>query len=119
VDNGTKRGARYSPEVLALVSRDDSGAQRDQFTITGRNAIRIAARDNCTLRSADKLARENGTIHPALAQLVCDRNPESVFINVRAIGWRGAPKRSVSQYFDAHGYLGAIRRVEPVWADVN
>jgi hypothetical protein len=91
----------------------------EQFTITGRNAVRIALRDKCTLRSADKLAREDGTIHPSLAQLVCDRNPESVFVNVRATGWKGTPKRSVAQYFDAHGYLGAIRRVEPVWTDAN
>ena len=89
----------------------------EQFTITGRNAIRIAHRDGCTLRSTDSLAREDGTIHPALAQLVCDRNPESVTVTVRPVGWRGTPKRTVAEYFDAHGYIGAIRRVEPIWAD--
>lgn len=98
------------------------------YKITGRDAIRIAERENLTIHCHANPIDDGGTVNAALARQIAKEDPALIYVIVTPTGWRDAHgnhycdggDRDVDGYFNRHNgeYLGPdVYGVEPCWND--
>lgn len=101
------------------------------YTITGRDAIRLAERDSLTIRSYDNpLSDDGGVVSVGVARQIAKDDPNLIYVIVQPCGWVDAEGRSlstmdgynISDYFTSDGmYLGPDddNNIEPRWNDAS
>jgi hypothetical protein len=99
------------------------------YKITGRDAIRLAERENLTIHCYANPLDEGGAVSVNLARQIAKDDPSLIYVTVTPTGWRDAAGnhcdaegRAVEAYFNSYTaeYLGPDDDgVEPCWSDAN
>ena len=96
------------------------------YKITGRDAIRLAVRDQLTLMCHANPIDGGGAITPEVGVQIVNEDPSLVYVNVTPRGWWDGKRVSgvpdgyhVGDYFNSSGmYLGPDSEgIEPTWDD--
>jgi hypothetical protein len=100
------------------------------YKITGKNAIRLAERDNLTIQCHANPIDDGGEVSIDVARQIAKEDPALIYVTVVPTGWRDAQgnhycdggDRDVDGYFqrDNGKYLGPdVYGVEPGWIDAE
>lgn len=96
------------------------------YQITGQDAIRLAIRDNLTLKCYANPIDDGGVVTPEVGLQIAKEDPNLVYVEVTQDGWWDGRRVSsvddgynVGDYFTSSGmYLGPDSEgVEPTWND--
>lgn len=100
----------------------------DSYKITGHDAIRLAERDNLTIRCYANPIDDGGVVTPDVARQIAREDAGLVYVIVTPSGWWTGNQRvsemsgyNVSDYVTSSGmYLGPDDDgVEPTWDDAD
>jgi len=99
------------------------------YKITGADAIRLAERDNVTIRCYANPIDDGGIVTPSVARQIAKEDPGLVYVSVNPCGWWDGermlsemPGYNVCDYFQPR-YCGGEYNgpdddgVEPRWSD--
>lgn len=101
----------------------------NSYKITGRDAIRLAERENLTIHCHSNPIDDGGVVTVEVATQILKEDPKLIYVTVTPSGWRDkngnhcdGEGRTVESYFNWYRmtYLGPDEAgIEPCWSDAN